>query len=56
MLLAQETLNSFLLLGISSLDIFFMKKEKIVVVKSNIDYKFSSENLKYIYTILKKKT
>ena len=24
-----------------------MKKEKIVVVKSNIDYKFASENLKY---------
>ena len=36
MLLAGETLNIFLLIGISSINIFFKKKNYNVVVYSNI--------------------
>ena len=44
-LLAWETLEIFLLTGISKRNIFFRKKKKNVVVFSNIHYKFISSNL-----------
>ena len=45
MLVAGETLNIFLLTGISNINIFFIKKKKIVVIYSNIHDKFPSKNL-----------
>ena len=47
MLLAGETLNIFLLTGISNINIFSIKKKKNVVVYSNIHDKFASTNLRY---------
>ena len=44
-LLAGETLNIFLLTGISNINIFLIKKKVNVVVYSNIYDKFSSKNL-----------
>ena len=43
-LLAEETLNIFLLTGISNLNILFITK-KINVVKSNIHDEFVSTNI-----------
>ena len=43
-LLGEETLNIFLLTGISNLNILFITK-KINVVKSNIHDKFASTNI-----------
>ena len=45
MLVAGETLNIFLLTGISNINIFFINKKKIVVIYSKIHDKFPSTNL-----------
>jgi len=45
MLVAGETLNIFLLPGISNINIFFIKKKNNVVFSSNIYDKFSSKVL-----------
>ena len=42
MLVAGETLNIFLLTGISNINIFFIKKKNAVVVNSNIYDEFAS--------------
>ena len=47
MLLAGQTLNIFLLAGISNENIFCIKKKKNVVVYSNTHDKFASTNLRY---------
>ena len=47
MLLAWETLNIFILTGISKINLFFIKKKKNVVVYSNIHDKFASTNFTY---------
>ena len=45
MLLAGETLNIFLLTGISNIIIFFINKKINFIVYSNIHDKFASTNL-----------
>ena len=47
MLVAGDTLNIFLLTGISNINIICIKKKNIVVVNSNIYYKFASKILTY---------
>ena len=47
MLLTGETLNIFLLTGISNKNIFSIKKKNNVIVYSNIDDKFAFTNLTY---------
>ena len=53
MLVAGETLNIFLLAGISIINIFFIKKKNNVVVNRNISGKFATKILNYN---VKKKT
>ena len=45
--MAGETLNIFLLNGISNINIFFIKKKNNVVVNSNINGKFATKILNY---------
>ena len=47
MFVAGETLNILLLTGISSINIFFIKKKNNVVVNSNIYDEFASKILTY---------
>ena len=47
MLMAWDTLNIFLLTGISSINIFFIRKMNNVVVNSNIYDKFASKVLTF---------
>ena len=46
-LLAEETLNIFLLTGISNINMFFIKKNMNVIVYSNIHDKFAFTNLSW---------
>ena len=45
MMLAGETFNTFLLTSISNINMFYIKKKKIVVIYSNDDDKIPSANL-----------
>ena len=53
-LLAWETLKSFLLIGISKWNIFCRKKKKNMVIYSNFHDKFISSNLTYKLKIKEK--
>ena len=55
MLVAEETLNIFLLTGISNINIFFIKKKNNVVVNSNIYDYFASKIPTYNVKRRKKK-
>ena len=46
MVMAGETLNIFLLTGISNINIFFLKKKKNVVVNSKLHLNYAKSLLK----------
>ena len=54
MFMAGETLNFFLLTGISNINIFFVKKKKNVVVHSKFHDNFASTKLTYDLKIKEK--